>query len=82
MNLAWSTKKSMFLIMGQFTRVNGKIMKGMVMEFKSGPMVENMRVIGITIKPLEKENSGMLMGMYMTVSGKQIRHMGMESILM
>lgn len=41
----------------QPTMVNGKEVFEMVMEYRYGKMVLNMRVIGLTIRPMEKGNS-------------------------
>ena len=52
----------------------------MAMVFKYGLMVLDMKAIGNIIKLVEKENSGMLMVMYLKDNGKMIKLMAMEYI--
>lgn len=49
-------------------------------EFKYGLMVQDMRAIGSKIKPMEEEDSSMLMEMCMRVTGKMINHRDMACI--
>lgn len=48
---------------------NGLEIKNMDMVFNNGQMVRDMKVNGNTIKHLEKENFGILMGMFLKVTG-------------
>ena len=60
----------MSLTMAPFITVNGpKTAIGRARALKSGKTVANMLVTGRMIKPMEKEDSFMLMVMYMKVSG-------------
>jgi len=59
------------LKMEQFTRVNGKELKDMV-------MVSNMKDSGRTIKPVVKESFGMLTEMFLKANGKMTRLTVME----
>lgn len=52
----------------------------MVMEFKFGLTEQGMKDTGNKIKLVEKESFGMLMEMFLKVSGKMIKQMDMESI--
>jgi hypothetical protein len=54
----------------------------MVMEYKSGLMVQDTKESGKTIKLTAKESFGTLMAMFSTENGKMTRQMAMESILM
>ena len=51
-----------------------------VLEFKFGPMEQNMKVNGGIIKQTVKENFGMQMETFMRVSGKMIKQMDMVFI--
>lgn len=53
-----------------------------VLEFKFGPMEQNMKVNGGIIKQTVKENSGMQMETFMRVSGKMIKLMDLEFMFM
>ncbi len=57
---------------------NGLALNGMVMEYKSGLIMPNMRGNGARIKLPGKGNFGMLMEIILTVNGKRIRLMAME----
>ena len=48
---------------------NGLEIKNMDMVFNNGQMARGMKVNGNTIKHLEKENFGILMGMFLKVTG-------------
>ncbi len=52
----------------------------MVLASKYGQMEPSMKEPGSTIKPMAKENSGMLTAMSTMVSGKKIKPMAMEYI--
>ena len=47
-------KENTYFKMGLFIRVNGKVMKGMDMEFNNGLMVLNMKDFGKITKLMEK----------------------------
>jgi hypothetical protein len=51
-------------------------------ELKFGPMEQSMRENGLKIKQMERVNSGMLMVISTTASGKMIKLMGMASTCM
>ena len=53
-----------------------------VLEFKFGPMEQNMKVNGGIIKQTVKENFGMQMEISMKESGKMIKLMDTASIFM
>ena len=53
-----------------------------VLEFKFGPMEQNMKVNGGIIKQTVKENFGMQMETVMRVSGKMIKLMDLEYMFM
>ena len=53
-----------------------------VLEFKFGPMEQNMKVNGGIIKQTVKENFGMQMETFMRVSGKMIKQMDLEYMFM
>jgi hypothetical protein len=53
-----------------------------VLEFKFGPMEQNMKVNGGIIKQTVKENFGMQMETFMRVSGKMIKLMDLEYMFM
>ena len=63
-------------------RENGRVLQGMVMEFKSGQMVLCMRVIGVTTRLMGRENLLMQMATYSMDIGKEIRRMDMVFINM
>lgn len=50
----------------------------MVMEFKYGRMVPNMKEFGKIIKLMDKDVSSMLMVMYMKVTGQKTKPMALE----
>ena len=50
------------------------------MEYKYGQMVLGMKAIGVIIRLVAKESSGMWMVMSLRVSGRMIRQMVMVSI--
>jgi hypothetical protein len=61
-----------------FIKDNGKINNDMVMEYRYGLTELNMRDIGLIIKLMEGENSGMQMVMFMMENGKTIKLMDLE----
>lgn len=67
---------------GPYMRENGRVLQGMVMEFKSGQMVLCMRVIGVTTRLMGRENLLMQMATYSMDIGKEIRRMDMVFINM
>ncbi len=60
--------------------VNGEETFDKGLEFKFGLMEPNMKVNGLTIRLKEKENSHMLMVIFMMEIGKRTRHQVMEFI--
>lgn len=72
-----STRKSLFLIMEQFTKASGKMETDKDLEFKYGQMELNMKDTGKTTRHLEEESFGMLMETYMMENGMKIKLMGM-----
>lgn len=48
-----------------------------VMEFRSGLMEQNIKGIGLTIRPVEKENSPIFMAMFMKVIGRMTKPVGL-----
>ena len=65
-----------------FMRENGRELQEMVMESKSGQMVQCMRVIGVITRLMGRENLLMQMVMYSMDIGKEIRRMDMVFINM
>jgi hypothetical protein len=68
--------------MEQFIVDNGRMGTDMVMEYKYGQMVQNMKDTGVIIKLMERVNFGMQMVMYLMENGKKIKLMDSEYIHM
>ena len=68
-------EKNSFLIMEQFTRANGKKIRGMVMVCRYGPMVQNMKGDGEITRLMAEGSSGTQMETFLTAIGKKIRLM-------
>ena len=64
-----------------YIKDNGSMNLGMVMEYKFGLMVQNMKVNGKIMLPMEKVNFGMLMVTSMMGNGKMIKLMVSVPIL-
>ena len=62
-------------------KVNGEVIIDKVMEFRLGKTVQNTQVTGKKTRPVDKVSSSTLMGTYTMGSGKMIKQMVMESII-
>lgn len=62
-------------------KANGEVIIERAMEFKLGKTEPNMQVIGKKTRPVDKVNLSMLMGTYTMGSGKMIKQMVMEFII-
>lgn len=69
---------SLLSLLGSCTKVSGMGFLNMVMEYKFGLTVPDMKVSGLKVKHVEKEPSDMLMGIFMKEIGKMIKPMDME----
>jgi hypothetical protein len=65
-----------------FTKVNGRVVRDMVMGYRFGLMGPDMKGSGRGIRLMEGESSGMWMAIYLTESGRTIRLMDMGYIHM
>jgi hypothetical protein len=70
--------KNWFSKMVQYTKDISKMVQDMVLVFKCGLTVQNMKENGVKIKQMAKVNFGTQMVMFMKVSGKMIKQMVME----
>jgi hypothetical protein len=76
------SKANTLFKMAPFTKGSGKIGRDMGMESRYGQMVQDMKVSGNSIKPLEKVYSIMLTEIYLMDNGNMIKLMASEPTIM